>query len=179
MIDFVQQQLPVGLFYLFCVLSILFAAGVVIFKGPVSCAFSLIAVLLNVAGIFAMQEAFFVSAVQVLVYAGAIMVLFVFVIMLLSMESIESDLDSSGASWFLALGSGFVFFLLMAFVFVKGTLNPQLGAFSLEGIRESGGNIRVVSEAMFSQYMLPFQLVGMLLSTAVVGAVVLAKRKVE
>jgi len=179
MMEFIDHGLPNALFILFCTLSITCAIGVVMLKNPVSSAFSLVLVLLNVAGIFAMQEAYFVSAVQVLVYAGAIMVLFVFVIMLLSIEQVEIDWPTSKVFWPIPVALGAAFMALMSFVFLKGTPAPNKGAFTTEAIEQHGGNVRVVSEVMFSEYVLPFLVVGMLLSACIVGAVVLAKRRVD
>jgi NADH-quinone oxidoreductase subunit J len=179
MMEFINQGLPHGLFLLFCALSVLCALGVVTLKNPVSSAFSLILVLLNVAGIFAMQQAYFLSAVQVLVYAGAIMVLFVFVIMLLSIEQVEVDWPTNKAFWPVPLALGLAFLVLMSLVFLKGMPAAHKGEFTPEAIAQHGGNVRVVSEVMFSDYVLPFLVVGMLLTAAVVGAVVLAKRKVD
>jgi NADH-quinone oxidoreductase subunit J len=179
MIDFIQTQLPQYLYALFCILSVLCAFGVVALKNPVASAFSLILVLLNVAGIFALQEAYFIAAVQVLVYAGAIMVLFIFVIMLLSIEFVDQDMPENKALWLIPIGLGALFFAVISFVLTKGSPALTKGPFSISAIEESGGNIRVVSEVMFSDYVLPFQIVGMLLSITVVGAVVLAKRKVD
>jgi NADH-quinone oxidoreductase subunit J len=155
------------------------AFGVITLKNPVSSAFSLILVLLNVAGIFAMQEAYFVSAVQVLVYAGAIMVLFVFVIMLLSIEQVEIDWPTNKAFWPVPVALGVAFLVLMSMAFLKGQPAVSQGAFTVEAIEAHGGNVKVVSEVMFSDYVLPFLVVGMLLSVAIVGAVVLAKKRVD
>lgn len=172
------QALPQALFLLFCTLAVAFAFGVVLLKNAVSCAFSLVMVLLNVAGIFAMQEAYFISAVQVLVYAGAIMVLFVFVIMLLSLDEMEVD-ASIRKFWPVPVALGAAFFVLMSFVFVRGAPAEKKGPWTLEAIAQSGGNVRVISETMFSDYVLPFLVMGMLLSICIVGAVVLAKRRVD
>lgn len=177
--EFIQSQLPLVLFYLFAVLSVVSAFAVVALKNPVSSAFALISVLLNVAGIFAMQEAYFVAAVQVLVYAGAIMVLFVFVIMLLSVERVEIDWPTSKAYWPVPVAAALGLFGALAFVFVKGSSVANKGPFTVEAIAQSGGNARVVSEYMFSEYTMPFLVMGMLLSAAIVGCVVLAKRRVD
>lgn len=177
--DVIQNGLPQVLFVLFCVLAIASSLAVVTLKNPVSAAFSLILVLLNIAGIFAMQEAFFVAAVQVLVYAGAIMVLFIFVIMLLSIERVELDMPDNKVFWGVPIAAGFVFFLGMGAVLMKGTGPSAKGAFTPQAIETAGGNVRVVSELMFSDYILPFLVMGMLLSIAIVGAVVLAKRRVD
>jgi NADH-quinone oxidoreductase subunit J len=177
--DFIQQALPQFLFVAFCTLAMASAIGVVTLRNPVSSAFALILVLLNVAGIFAMQEAFFVAAVQVLVYAGAIMVLFVFVIMLLSVEKVEADWPASKAFWPIPVALGALLFAGLSFVLSRGSPAVNKGAFTLPAIEQAGGNVRVVSEVMFSDYILPFLVMGMLLSVSIVGAVVLAKRKVD
>lgn len=179
MIDFISTLLPQVLFYLFCVLAVLASFGVVMLKNPVSSAFSLIFVLLNVAGIFAMQEAYFISAVQVLVYAGAIMVLFVFVIMLLSVERVEVDWPTHKAFWPVPVVLAVVFCTTMIIAFSKSQPAANKSTFTTEAIAASGGNVRVISEVMFSDYVMPFLTVGMLLSICIVGAVLLAKRKVE
>ncbi|MGZ3651081.1 MAG: NADH-quinone oxidoreductase subunit J family protein [Bdellovibrionota bacterium] len=177
--DFIQQGLPHILFLAFCVLAIGSSVAVVTLRNPVSAAFSLILVLLNVAGIFAMQEAYFVAAVQILVYAGAIMVLFIFVIMLLSIEHVDHDMPDSKMFWGVPIGLGLVFFLGMGFVLIKGTNASAKGPFTTQAIEAAGGNVRVISEVMFSDYILPFLSMGMLLSICIVGAVLLAKRRVD
>jgi NADH-quinone oxidoreductase subunit J len=174
-----QLNLAPILYGLFCVLAVMCSVGVVMLRNPVSSAFSLIAVLISVAAIFAMQEAHFVAAVQILVYAGAIMVLFIFVIMLLNIERVELDFPRSKATIAAALLSAIGFFAITMAVFRKGSVALEKGQYSLESIEASGGNIRVISEVMFSDYILPFELIAMLLLMAIVGAIVLAKRKVE
>jgi NADH-quinone oxidoreductase subunit J len=176
---FINQGLPQILFVLFCVLALASSIAVVILKNPVSAAFSLILVLLNVAGIFAMQEAFFVAAVQIIVYAGAIMVLFIFVIMLLSIEQVDFDMPESKVFIGIPIGLGLAFFLGMGAVLAKGTNVAIKGPATLQAIEQAGGNVRVISETMFSDYLLPFLVMGMLLSCAIVGAVLLAKRRVD
>lgn len=178
MSDFIQTQLPLILYFAFCVMAVVSAIGVISLKNPVSSAFSLILVLLNIAGVFAMQEAFFIAAVQVLVYAGAIMVLFVFVIMLLSIELVELDWPASKAFGVIPAILSMLFFVAMGLIFINGTSAVNKGQFTIEAIAQNGGNIRVVSEVMFSDFILPFQIVGMLLSICIVGAVVLAKKRV-
>jgi NADH-quinone oxidoreductase subunit J len=176
---FIQTGLPMALYVIFCVLAIVGALGVVILRNPVSAAFSLIIAFLNVACIFAMQGAFFISAVQVIVYAGAIMVLFIFVIMLLSFERVELDFPTNKVFTPIPILGGFLFFAGMAFILLRGTMGAHRGQFNLEAVAASGGNVRVVSELMFSDYILPFLVLGMMLSVCIVGAVLLAKKKVE
>jgi NADH-quinone oxidoreductase subunit J len=179
MIELISQTLPNALYLLFCTLAVVCSVGVIALKNPVSSAFSLILVLLNVAGIFAFQQAYFISAVQILVYAGAIMVLFVFVIMLLSIDEVEMDWVTSKRFWPFPMALGTAFFSLMVFVFLGGQGALVKSGQTPEAITEAGGNVKVISLAMFSDYSLPFLMVGMLLSICIVGAVVLAKRRVD
>lgn len=175
----VMIYFPQALYAAFCVLAVLCAVAVVAVKNPVTSAFALIMVLLNVAGVFALQEAHFVAAVQVLVYAGAVMVLFVFVIMLLGIEQVNGDFPSRRIGWILPLSMGVSLLMVLLAIFLRGAPSPARGEATLQAIEASGGNIRVISETMFSGYMLPFQMAGAILMICVAGAVVLAKRKVE
>lgn len=177
--DFIQHTLPVILFVAFCTLAVVSALGVVILRNPVSAAFALIIAFLNVACIFAMQGAYFISAVQVIVYAGAIMVLFIFVIMLLSIERVELDFPTNKAFLPLPILVGASFFVGIFYIMSKSPIGSVRGPFTLEAVEAAGGNVRVVSELMFSDYVLPFLVMGMLLSISIVGAVLLAKKKVE
>jgi NADH-quinone oxidoreductase subunit J len=177
--ELIQNGLPQVLFLLFCTLAVASSIAVITLKNPVSAAFSLILVLLNVAGIFAMQEAYFIAAVQILAYAGAIMVLFIFVIMLLSIERVDQDMTENKVFMGIPIAAGFLFFLGIGFVLLKGNLATVKGQFTTQAIEAAGGNVRLVSEQMFSDYILPFLMMGMLLSIAIVGAVVLAKRRVD
>ena len=172
-------QFPQIMYGLFCALAICAAFAVIFAKNPVASAFALIVVLLNVAGIFALQEAHFVAAVTVLVYAGAIMVLFVFVIMLLSIEYVDLDFPKHKALLIPPVILVSLFFVGITYALFNGAPALNKGLYTPASIAESGGNIRVISEVMFSDYMLPFQISGITLMIAVVGAVVLAKRKVE
>lgn len=173
------QVFPQVLYAVFCVAAVLCAVAVVAAKNPVTSAFALILVLLNVAGVFALQEAHFVAAVQVLVYAGAIMVLFVFVIMLLSIEKVDHDFPARRMQWVLPGALGVSLVMMLFAIFSHGEARTGVGSATPQAIAEAGGNIRVISETMFSGYMLPFQVAGLILMICVAGAVVLAKRKVE
>lgn len=179
MIELIQVALPQYLFLAFCTLAICSSIGVVALSNPVSSAFCLILVLLNVAGMFAMQDAYFIAAVQVLVYAGAIMVLFIFVIMLLSIEQVELDWPTNKAFMPIPIALAAALFIGLGAVLAKGSLATNRGPFTAEAVEAAGGNVRVISEIMFSDYSLPFLIMGMLLSVAIVGAVLLAKRKVD
>ncbi|MBI3557390.1 MAG: NADH-quinone oxidoreductase subunit J [Deltaproteobacteria bacterium] len=167
-------------FYIFSGVGFLFALfGVVLGKNPISCAFSLVLMFFCISADFALLQAHFLAAVQILVYAGAIMVLFVFVIMLLNADTKNLDLGRSkvfqaGAA-FLCLG----LFAMFVWSIRHGTGSPKDVGLTPEKVLSSGGNLRVISELMFSDYILPFELTSILLLVGIVGSVALAKRKME
>lgn len=166
-------------FFIFAALAIAFALLVVFKKNPVASAFSLIMVFFCFAAIYAIQGAHLIAALQILVYAGAIMVLFVFVIMLLNVDAPSLDLHRSSL-WIKASAGVLCLMGLGTFVWVFNQPQQSLvpvGSFSLEAIEKAGGNTRVLSELMFSEYILPFELTSLLLLSAIVGAVAIAKRK--
>jgi len=168
-------------FYLFGGLAIAFALMVVLKKNPVSSAFSLVMVFFAFAGIYAILNAHLIAALQILVYAGAIMVLFVFVIMLLNAD--EPSFDMRRAHPAIRLISAVACFALLGF-FVwahkrSGAGGAPLGVFTKEAVVASGGNSKVISQLMFSKYILPFELTSILLLAAIVGAVAIAKRKLS
>lgn len=166
------------MFYIFASLAIGCSLMVVLKKNPVASAFSLVLVFFCFVGLYALLDAHLVAALQILVYAGAVMVLFVFVIMLLNQDVPSFDLPRShiGLKISAVMGAGLLF---GAFVWVfKSTPAPTpIGGFSADAIEAAGGNTRVLSELMFSDYLLPFELTSVLLLTAIVGAVAIAKRK--
>jgi NADH-quinone oxidoreductase subunit J len=176
------MELPLGatdiFFYIFAILGIGFAFSVVLNKNPISSAFSLIVVFFCVSAVYVLQRAHFIAALQILVYAGAIMVLFIFVIMLLNADMHNLDL---GKSKVFQIGSGalcLVLFCMLAWTVKNGTTSPMKMGLNPQKVLELGGNVRVVSELMFSDYILPFELTSVLLLVGIVGSVALAKRKI-
>ncbi len=171
------------LFYFFAGLAIVFSLMVILKKNPIDSAFSLVLVFFCFAAIYAMLSAHLIAAMQILVYAGAIMVLFVFVIMLLNADEPNFDLGKShkGLRFLVSIGA-FVLFATLVFVFknqpaITEQSKPALGKFTQTYIESVGGNTKVVSDLMFSEYLLPFELTSVLLLAAIVGAVAIAKRK--
>ncbi len=165
-------------FYGLAGLAIACSFWVVFNRNPVSSAFSLVLVFFSFAGIYALLDAHLIATLQILVYAGAIMVLFIFVIMLLNADIPSFDLARSHL--FVKCIAGFIsvlLFGLFTWVFQKSPNSRALGPFTVEAIEASGGNTQVLSELLFSEYILPFELTSILLLAAIVGAVALAKRK--
>jgi NADH-quinone oxidoreductase subunit J len=144
-------------------------------RNPVHCALLLIGVLLAMSGLFVLLNASFLAALQVLVYAGAIMVLFLFVLMLLSIRG-ETPLLTRGA----AKGFG-ILFAILAFVEVLWViLSPSHEPSGLSGpgpLPEGFGSPESIGRVLYTEWLFPFEITSILLLVAVVGAVVLAKRK--
>ncbi len=159
-----------NLFLLFGSVAVLAALGMLISRNPVSSALWLILVMCSIAGLYMTLNAEFIAVIQVLVYAGAIMVLFLFVIMLLNL----AELPKLGRiGWNHALGFilGVVVLAQLVLIGVMGTGEATTPA------EASMGTAREIARELFTRYALAFEVVGLLLLVATVGAVMLAQRK--
>ena len=165
-------------FAAFATIAIVSSLMVVIRKNPVYSAFSLVQVFFAFAGMYAMMGAHLIAALQILVYAGAIMVLFIFVIMLLNQDMDTADLKESSGLFKAVTAMGLVG---LAYVLINTVLRvhslQSSGTLTDEKIAEMGGNVKVISEALFSDHVFHFELTSFLLLGAVVSTVALAKRK--
>ncbi len=158
-------------FYLFALMAIGAAILFVTRKSPVSAALWLVNVMFALSGLYVMLDAPFVAAVQVLVYAGAILVVFVFVVMLLNLGRPDQlpDLREVGAR----LGAGLVGIALLAnLLAVRREVLP-----AVELAPPIDNVVLPVAESLFTDYLLAFELTSVLLLVAIVGAVLLARRK--
>jgi NADH-quinone oxidoreductase subunit J len=157
------------------VICVVGAFGVVLARNPVHSALMLVMTLFGVAVLFVEENAQFLAAVQVIVYAGAIVVLFLFVIMLLGVdrrEAVERD-PLPGQRW-MAIGLGV---LVLAEVVLLARGKWPVGAKSVSaGLSTPANNVQVLGRSIFTTYLLPFEVTSALLVIAVVGAVVLARR---
>ena len=158
------------------------AVGVIIASNPVHSALCLVATLFGIAVLFVAEDAHFLAAVQVIVYAGAIVVLFLFVIMLLGVDRSE-DLDTEplvGQRWMAAFaGIGLLAIgLITLFVTHRDYDTVALGAKSRVGQLSgpASDNVRKLGQALFTDYLFAFEITSVLLVIAVVAAVVLARR---
>jgi NADH-quinone oxidoreductase subunit J len=159
--------------FLILALPLLFAAaGVVIAKSPVYAAMNLVAAFFFLAGIYVLLVAHLIAFMQILVYAGAVMVLFLFVIMLISLgdEHLVKERYRSIQLLGAAGAVGLVAVLAWAFMDVSQVANTQLDA--------GFGTVRAVGKLIFTQYLLPFEATSLLLLAAIVGAVVVAKERI-
>lgn len=159
------------LFYALGAVTVVSALGVVTMRNPVRCALSLALCFLALAGIYLLSGAEFIAAIQVIVYAGAVMVLFLFVIMLLNMGQ---ELRAAVRSPFL-IGGGIVLGLLLLLegVVLLGRGLP-VGA---SRAAASEGSTELMGRLLFSDYILAFEAASILLLVGIVGAVALLKRE--
>jgi len=169
----------VFVFYLFAIIAVASALAFVTRKSPVAAALWLVNTMFNLAALYVMLDAPFLGVIQVLVYAGAIMVVFLFVIMLLNLGHPSAITDSRGLWW--KLTAGLLGIALLAQILtMSGARLPEaltLPENSLANEVARTGAITPVAGPLFNQYLLAFEVTSILLLAAVVGAVVLGKRK--
>jgi len=160
-------------FYLLAGLAILGGVLVITRKNPVHSALALILTLLAIAGLYLMLYAPFVAGVQIILYAGGIMVLFLFVIMLVNIERSQKEHQFNG-QWMVGLLAAVALGGLFMGVFVKGrALFPEPAAKFAET-----DNTQKIADLLYSNYMLAFEIASLLLLVAIVGAVVMAKKRI-
>ncbi len=153
------------------------AAGVVAFRRPIYNALSLVANMLGLAILFLMLNAQFLFAAQIIVYAGAVMVLFVFIIALLN-PGLDLTLRRGSTEWAYGVVFGIVFAGLFAALLYNRGLSGQTGTATPAAIA-TAGNVQIVGAALYTKFLLPVEVTSILLLMAAVGAVYLAMRKAE
>jgi NADH-quinone oxidoreductase subunit J len=166
-------------FYFFGIVAIVSAITFVTRKSPVAAALWLVNTMFCLAAMYVLLDAQFIGAMQVLVYAGAIMVVFLFVIMLLNLGHASELADARGMGWELAAGLVGLALLAQVFALTRARLPESLllpeNALALDFART--GAIAPLAGPLFNEYLLAFEVTSVLLLAAVVGAVVLGKRK--
>jgi NADH-quinone oxidoreductase subunit J len=163
------------LFWVFSVLMLASAAAVVLFRNPVNSAMSLVLSFLALAALFVTLDAYFIGIIQVLVYAGAVMVLFLFIIMLLDLKAeARRKLNIAALVGGLAVLGGFVVLIIQ----VVKTLPTSSDHFPTLA-RTGYSDVYDVGMTLFSNFNLPFQIIGVLLLVATVGVVILSRRSLR
>ena len=157
------------IFYLLATLLVIASLLVVFLRNVVHCAMALVSALLLIAVLFVTLQAPMVGVLQVMVYAGAIMVLFLFVIMFLNPAALEQQ---RGLWW----GFGTILALMLAGVLVPLVMTNDLPADPVAAT-ELFGSPEMLAKSLFSDFVLPFEIASVLLLVAIIGAVVLAKRE--
>jgi NADH-quinone oxidoreductase subunit J len=163
------------LFYIFAAVMLVAGLGVVLFRNPVASALCLVVSFLGLAALFIGLDAAFIGTVQVLVYAGAVMVLFLFIIMLLDIKA------EARRKWNIPA--------VLGGVVVSGAFAAQI-VYVVQGFRQGAqpfpaqgtpalDDVQAVGRLLFTEYHLPFQVIGMLILVATIGVVVLSKRELK
>lgn len=162
-------------FIFLALLAVGAALGMVTSRNTVNSALFLVLNMVSLAGLFLLLEAQFLAVIQVLVYAGAIMVLFLFVIMLLNLDEEESLFTRIRARYFVAFLLAVA--VLTQILYSVGSLTDMLPQISPEMSRV--GTVEGVGDVLFTTYLLPFEMTAILLTAAVVGALVIAQYQIK
>ena len=185
--------MQLALFWLFSILMLLFGLGVVFFRNPVSSAMSLVMSFVALAAVFVTLDAFFIAVVQVMVYAGAVLVLFLFIIMLLDLRA-EARRPVNLLAW---AGGGLVIsgFLAALVKVISSDPSLQMAKPALANLQDNTvarifgshfncshgaiNDVAAIGVTLFGRFNLPFQIIGVLLLVATVGVVVLSKKELK
>jgi len=164
------------LFYVFALLTLGGAVFTITRRSAVHSAISLIVSLLGVAGLYLLQQAEFLFAVQIVLYVGGIMVLFLFVIMLVNLDEAAKERQFNG-QWAVAIAATLAVAAELAYFLYRGKDAFRI-ADAAPAAAAAIGNVEQVADSLFSEYLLPFELASVLLLVAVVGSVVMAKKRI-
>lgn len=165
------MALPDILFYVFAAFALICGIMILVSRNPVNSAMFLVLTIASLAGLFVLLHAFFLAAIQILVYAGAVMVLFLFVIMLLDLKTEERrHIKIAG------IIGGVVAVGAIVAIFFRSLASSAPGSNSEPAIE--GGTIPL-GKLLFTQYLLPFEIVSVLLLVAMVGVILLSKKDLK
>src|SRR5882724_3250020 len=167
--------MPAFLFWFFAVLMLAFGVAVVVNRNPVASALNLVVSFLGLAALFMLLDAYFIGIIQILVYAGAVMVLFLFIIMLLDLRAEKLR----RINWPAAAGGIAVAIAFLGQVFyVVGRFKPAQQRFP--PLTESKiDDVHNIGRLLFDSYNLPFQIIGVLVLVASIGVIVLSTRQLR
>lgn len=188
--------MPSYLFWLFTTVMLIGGVAVIAFRNPVSSALSVVTCFVGLAGLFIGLSAFFVGVIQILVYTGAVMVLFLFIIMLLDLKDEEHRATKKLAPIAAGLGLSLAFTVQFIGVLAKNPDKPAM-AFDKTALATAAENfpagskiatnltagqlpdVHLIGHTLFTQYNFPLQILGVLLLVATIGVVTLSKRQAE
>jgi NADH-quinone oxidoreductase subunit J len=177
-IDWLVANFALLVFYFLAALAVAGAVGVVISRNPVHAALSLLGTFLTVAGLFFLQGAEFIGAVQILVYAGGIMVLFLFVIMLVNVRTLPDEPQYLGKLAPMAVVVALVLAGLIGAGMWAATGKAAADASALVMVDgQALGNTEAVGHELYVRYLLPFEVVSLVLLVAMIGAIVMGRKE--
>ncbi|HVI94690.1 MAG TPA: NADH-quinone oxidoreductase subunit J [Anaeromyxobacter sp.] len=168
------MQAELVLFWIFAVPLVLTALGVLIARSPVYAAMNLVAAFFCLAGIYVLLTAHLIAFMQILVYAGAVMVLFLFVIMLLSLGDEHLQPERRRVMQYVGVG-GALGLLSVLVAAISRVPDQAMGPLANP---DKFGTVKAVGQVLYTQFLLPFEVTSLLLLVAIVGAVVVAKERI-
>jgi len=166
-------MLPAILFFVFASIAIASAIMMIVHRNPVYCALFLILTMFSLGGHYVLLNAPFIAAIHIIVYAGAIITLFLFVIMLLDITGGNSGEKVKGWSQFVGLLLSGILFVELAVFFKSGFDAPPSSSAAFQG------NTEAIGMLLFTKYLFPFEVASVLLLSAIIGSVILAKLKLK
>jgi NADH-quinone oxidoreductase subunit J len=146
-------------------------------KNPVHAVLWMLVLFVHIAALYLFLNAEFLAAIQMIIYAGAVLVLFLFVIMLLNLRKEEGE-RKYNTFWPVCAGISVIMVVFMLVILRKIEVIPPLGEYSIEKIHTEG-SMMSVGKVLYTKYLLPFEIASFILLVAIIGAVILAKRRVE
>jgi NADH-quinone oxidoreductase subunit J len=170
-------MLDTVLFYIFALLTLGGGVLTITRRNAVHSAISLIVSLMGVAGLYLMQSAEFLFAVQIVLYVGGIMVLFLFVIMLVNLDQAAKERQFN-RQWLVALAAVAAVGAEIGYFLYRGKDAFHIAENAAGQVASTLGNTEQVADSLFSEYLLPFEVASLLLLVAVVGSVIMAKKRI-
>jgi NADH-quinone oxidoreductase subunit J len=171
------MTLPQMFFAYFATAMTALSLLVVTRKNPVHSVMWMLVLFIHIAALYLFLNAEFLAAIQIIVYAGAILVLFLFVIMMLNLKK-EEIVKKYQAQWPFGALIGIMLATFLVMILGNITVLPSPGKYSIEAIKAEG-HIMTVGKVLYTEYLLPFEIASILLLVAIIGAVVLAKKRIE
>jgi len=168
---------PQIFFAYFAIAMTVLSLLVVTRRNPVHSVLLMLVLFIHIAALYLFLNAEFLAAIQIIIYAGAILVLFLFVIMLLNLKQ-EEKVKKYQSQWPISAGIAIVFAIFLSMILGKITVMPPLGEYSIEAIKAKG-SMMTIGMVLYTKYLLPFEIASLVLLVALIGAVVLAKKRIE
>ena len=169
-------MLPQLFFGYYAVVIVFLSMLVVMGKNPVHSVMWMLLLFFHIAGLYLFLNAEFIAAIQVIVYAGAILVLFLFVVLLLNLKE-ELKIDRFIGSWPAALFITSAFFVLVSIALKSMVLGPS-GKYTVAFIQQET-HTKAIGKLLYTEFLFPFEIASLILLVAVIGSIVLAKRKLR
>lgn len=163
------------IFNLLSGIAIVSAAAMILMRNPVHSAIALVITFVNVAAIFVMLRAEFLAVVQIIVYTGAILVLFLFVLMLVNPDDLPEFHGGRPLQRVFGFGLGVILLAEIAVAILTRTVVAEPGPWTEEGVAAAGGNVQAIGQVLYSGYVLPIQATALVLLLATIGALFLGR----